>query len=220
MQLTLTVPTQNIATSPENERHDWPSATRSPENVAGLQMPVYEGPTWTPDLVNKFLLSIHLMTTTSHLSASTLRSEPARIMTCQCLRSSAISVVIWFLAISSFTRSRHLSFGLPRFLFPSTSICNIFLVASSLSLLCTWPNQLNLFSLRNSAIGYMCASLWGGGGEGEGRGGEGREGRGGGEGRGGEGRGGEGRGGEGRGRDGTGRREGGREGGRGRGREG
>ena len=65
----------------------------------------------------------------SHLSASTLRSVPARIMTCQCLRSPAISVVIWFLAISSFTRSRHLSFGLPRFLFPSTSICNIFLVA-------------------------------------------------------------------------------------------
>ena len=92
----------------------------------------------------------------SHLSASTLRSVPARIMTCQCLRSSAISVVIWFLAISSFTRSR---FGLPRFLFPSTSICNIFLVASSLSLLCTCPNHLNLFSLRNSAIGYMCASF-------------------------------------------------------------
>ena len=80
-------------------------------------------------------------------------------MTCQCLRSSAISVVIWFLAISSFTRSRHLSFGLPRFLFPSTSICNIFLVASSLSLLCTCPNHLNLFSQRNSAIGYMCTYL-------------------------------------------------------------
>ena len=31
----------------------------------------------------------------SHLSASTRRSVPARIMTCQCLRSSAISVVIW-----------------------------------------------------------------------------------------------------------------------------
>ena len=27
-----------------------------------------------------------------------------------------------------------------------TSICNIFLVASSLSLLCTWPNHLNLLS--------------------------------------------------------------------------
>ena len=95
----------------------------------------------------------------SHLYASTLRSVPARIMTCQCLRSSAISVVTWFLAISSFTRSRHLSFGLPRFLFPSTVICNIFLVASYLSLLCTCPNHLNLFSLRNSAIGYMCASF-------------------------------------------------------------
>ena len=66
----------------------------------------------------------------SHLSASTLRSVPARIMTCQCLRSSVISVVIWVLAISFFTRSRHLSFGLPRFHFPSIVICNIFLVAS------------------------------------------------------------------------------------------
>ena len=95
----------------------------------------------------------------SHLSASTLRSVSVRIKTRQRRRSSAISVVIWFLAISSFTRSRHLSFGLPRFLFPSTSICYIFLVASSLSLLCTCPNHLSLFSLRNSAIGYMCVSF-------------------------------------------------------------
>ena len=95
----------------------------------------------------------------SHLSVSTLRSVPARIMTCQCLRSSAISVVISFLAISSFTRSPHLSFGLPRFRFPSIVICNIFLVASSLSRPCTCPTHLNLFSLRNSAIGYMCASF-------------------------------------------------------------
>ena len=95
----------------------------------------------------------------SHLSASTLRSVPARIMTCQCPRSSAISVVIWFLAISSLTRSRHLSFGRPRFRFPSTVICKIFLVASSLSLLWTCPNHLSLFSLRNSTIGYMHASF-------------------------------------------------------------
>ena len=63
--------------------------------------------------------SIHmrLSATNSHLSASTLRSVAAWIMTCQCFRSSAISVVIWFLAISSFARSRHLSFGLPRFRF-------------------------------------------------------------------------------------------------------
>ena len=83
------------------------------------------------------------------LTSSTLHSVPARIMTCRCFRPSAISVVIWFLAIlSSFTRSRHLSFGLPRFRFPSTVICNIFL--------CTCPNYLNLFSLMNSAIGYIC----------------------------------------------------------------
>ena len=78
-------------------------------------------------------------------------------MTCQYLRSSAISVAIWFLAISSFTRSRHLSFGLSRFRFPSTVIYNIVLVTSSR--LCTCPNHLNLFALRNSAIGYMCASF-------------------------------------------------------------
>ena len=97
----------------------------------------------------------------SHLSISTLLSVPARITTYQCLRSSAISGVIWFLAISSFTRSCHLSFGLPRFRFPSTVISSAisFLVASYLARLCTCPNHLNLFSLRNSAIGYMCASF-------------------------------------------------------------
>ena len=54
----------------------------------------------------------------TYRSASTLISVPTQIMTCQCL-------LPWFLAISSFTRSRHLSFGLPRFLFPSAAICNI-----------------------------------------------------------------------------------------------
>ena len=76
------------------------------------------------------------VSTCSHLSASTLCSVPAWVMTCHCFRSSANSVVI------SFTRSRHLSFGLPRFHFPSTVIC-------------TCPNHLNLFSLRNSPIEYM-----------------------------------------------------------------
>ena len=51
-------------------------------------------------------------------------------MTCQCFLSFAISVVIWFLAISSSTMSRHLIFGLISL---SIYICNIFLVASSLS---------------------------------------------------------------------------------------
>ena len=67
----------------------------------------------------------------SHLSASTLTSVPARIMTWQCFLTSAISVVIWFLAISSFTRSRHLSFGLHRCRFHiiwvhSTVLCSMF----------------------------------------------------------------------------------------------
>ena len=57
----------------------------------------------------------------SHLSASTLGRVPAWIMTCQWFRSSAISVVIWFLAISSFTRSLHLTRGVPRFRFPLLS---------------------------------------------------------------------------------------------------
>ena len=61
--------------------------------------------------------------------------------------------------MSSFASSRHLSIGLPRVRFPSTVICNIFLVTSSLFRLCTGPNHLNLFSLRNSAIGYMCVPL-------------------------------------------------------------
>ena len=64
---------------------------------------------------------------------------------------------MWLLAMSSFTRSRHLNSGLPLFLFPFTDICNIFLVASSLSRLCTCPKHLNLFYLRNSAIGFTCA---------------------------------------------------------------
>ena len=53
-----------------------------------------------------------LLFSPSHLPASRLSSEPAWIMTCQCFLSSAISVVIWFLAILSFARSHHLSFGL------------------------------------------------------------------------------------------------------------
>ena len=91
----------------------------------------------------------------SHVFAYTLRSVPAWIMTCQCCRSSAISVVIWFLPI--YILFHQVS---PSQLW-STSIslsiyCHIiFLVASSLPRLCTCPNHINLFSLRNSAIGYM-----------------------------------------------------------------
>ena len=46
--------------------------------------------------------------------------------------------------VFSFTRSRYLNFGLPRFLFPSIAICNISLVAPSLSHLYTCPTHLNL----------------------------------------------------------------------------
>ena len=84
----------------------------------------------------------------SYLSASTLRSAgsnhdmPMFSVFCHFGRH------LVFGHISSFIRSRHLSFGLLRFRFPSTGICNIFLVASSLSRLCTCPNHLNLFSVR------------------------------------------------------------------------
>ena len=57
-------------------------------------------------------------------------------MTCQCFLTSG--------HVFSFTRSRHLNFGLPRFLFPSIAICNISLVAPSLSHLYTCPTHLNL----------------------------------------------------------------------------
>ena len=59
-------------------------------------------------ICSKYSLNIFF----SHLSASTLSSVSAGIVTCQCFLSSAISVVIWFLAIFSFTRSCHLNFGL------------------------------------------------------------------------------------------------------------
>ena len=91
----------------------------------------------------------------SHLSTSTLRTVPAWIMTCQCVPSSVISVVIWFLAISSFIRYRHLSLGLPRFRFPSTVICNIFLVASSSYRLRTCPNHINLFYLPSGTCVHI-----------------------------------------------------------------
>ena len=88
--------------------------------------------------------------------------SPFRLYTSKCAglnHDISMFSVIWFLAISSLTRSRHLSFGLPRFHFPSTVICNIFLVASSLSRLCTWPNHLDLFSLMcllpNVSISHM-----------------------------------------------------------------
>ena len=73
-----------------------------------------------------------------HLFTSTLCSVPARIMTCQCLRSSAISVVIWFLALSSFTRSYHLSFGIPRFRFPSTVIFPLAHRSMRISVVCNF----------------------------------------------------------------------------------
>ena len=70
-------------------------------------------------LVAIFIVFSHL----SHVSVSTLSSVLARIVTCNCFLSSAIPVFVWFLAIlCSSTRSRHLSFGMALFRFPSTVI--------------------------------------------------------------------------------------------------
>ena len=57
-----------------------------------------------------------------------------------------------------FTRSRHLSFGLPRILIPSIVIYNAGPMTSYLSRLCTCQTPLDLFSLRNSAIGCVSHS--------------------------------------------------------------
>ena len=73
------------------------------------------------------------------------RSVPAGIMTCQCIRSSAISVVIWFLAISYFTRSRHLSYGLSRFRFPS------FVISSRMSTALSIPDS---FDIGNASVPF------------------------------------------------------------------
>ena len=93
-----------------------------------------------------------LFFSSSHLSASILRSLPARIMACQCFLSSAISVVIRFLAIYSFTRSRISEhFVWPQFLCPSTAICNVVVVALHLNHRCPCPNDIGPFSLQNAA---------------------------------------------------------------------
>ena len=91
------------------------------------------------------------------VSSQLLTYPPLHFVVCQLWSWHAN--VIWFLAMYSFTRSCHLSFYRPRFRFPSTVICNIFLVASSLSRFCKCPTHIILFALRNSAIGYMCASF-------------------------------------------------------------
>ena len=73
--------------------------------------------------------------------------------------ADVFGLLLYKLSSVFFTRSRHLNFGLPRFIFPSTTICNKFLGRSSLSRYCTCPNHIDLFSLRDSAIWHRCASF-------------------------------------------------------------
>ena len=96
----------------------------------------------------------------SPISTSTLRSAGLDHDMPVYLVMPSRSYVIRFRTIYAFSRFRDLSFGLPRFRFPYTVICNIFPLASSLSRLCihvqTCTTHINLFSLRNSAFGYVC----------------------------------------------------------------
>ena len=93
------------------------------------------------DLLNRNSAVIH---NSSHVDSNLLKSTwccligrfgpPLRIC-----RNRSLSVIIWFLAISSWTRSRHLSFVLPWFRFPCTAICNIFLVTfAHVQTISTW----------------------------------------------------------------------------------
>ena len=98
-----------------------------------------------------------------HLSSSTLRSMSAGITTCQYLMYSVFRHL-----------SRHLVSG--HILFHQVSPSQLWFASISLSIYCivkyisrglifispvhmSYPNHLDLFSLRNYAIGFMCASF-------------------------------------------------------------
>ena len=72
---------------------------------------------------------------------------PQRIINLQTFMSSTTVSFTETYPISSFTTSKNLLFGLPLFLFPSTSISIIFLPTYSWSLLMTCPYHLSLPSL-------------------------------------------------------------------------
>ena len=76
------------------------------------------------------------------LSAFSHQGSPQRIFHLQLLLSSVSSSVILTSAMSSFTTSINLLFGLPRFLFPGNSILSILLPIYPSSFLSTCPYHL------------------------------------------------------------------------------
>ena len=93
----------------------------------------------------------------SHCFASTRNKVSARIMACQCCRLLPSLLSSGLMRVLSLDLSRHLTFGLQIYIL---QMCNIVLAVLFLSPLCTCPNHLNLFCLKNSAIGYRHVCLF------------------------------------------------------------
>ena len=91
------------------------------------------------------------------LSAFFHQGSPQRIVHLQLLLSSASSSVTSTSAMSSFTISINLIFGLPRFLFPGNSIISILLSIHPSSFLRTCPYHLSLASRVFSPNRPTCA---------------------------------------------------------------
>ena len=91
------------------------------------------------------------------LSAFSHQGSPQRIFNLQLLLSSASSSFTSTSAMSSFTTSINLLFGLPRFLFPGNSIFSILLPIYPSSFLSTCPYHLSLASRVFSPNRPTCA---------------------------------------------------------------
>ena len=91
------------------------------------------------------------------LSAFSHQGSPQRIFILQLLLSSASSSFTLTSAMSSFTTSINLLFGLPRFLFPGNSIFSILLPIYPSSFLSTCPYHLSLASRVFSPNRPTCA---------------------------------------------------------------
>ena len=85
-------------------------------------------------------LFVHILPTLSTFPHSPIRTvKRHKMLSCHFpgvirhIDYTIILVVIWYIVISSFVRFLTLQFSLPRFLFQSTVICNIVLMASFLS---------------------------------------------------------------------------------------
>ena len=107
---------------------------------------------WTGFKYGLLLLLLLLL-----LSAFSHQGSPQRIFNLQLLLSSASSSFTSTSAMSSFTTSINLLFGLPRFLFPGNSIFSILLPIYPSSFLSTCPYHLSLASRVFSPNCPTCA---------------------------------------------------------------